>query len=361
MKVVILAGGGGTRLWPLSREQKPKQFTKIIGDETLFEQTVRRFLSEFEAKDIYVCLNKNLVAQAQALAPMIPNENYIIEPEKRDTAPAMGLVAAFLYNKAPDEPFVYAPADHFIGDEQKFLRCLKAAEKMILETGKMLDIAVWPTFPSTVLGYTHIGKRIAEADDIEIFEFLGHAEKPQFEIAKEYLKQGDYLWHANYYMWTPRKILEAFEKHSSKHHALLKGITASYQEKRIENIDNLFSQMEKISFDYAITEKIEPDEVLIIKGDFDWSDVGAFDVLYEAQKANVDENDNVVFGNMIAEDTTDCLVYGKQDKIVATVGLSDLVIVDTDDVLLICPKGKAQEVKKIVEKLKDKPNTIKFL
>lgn len=361
MKVVILAGGGGTRLWPLSREKKPKQFTKIIGEETLFEQTVKRFLLSFEPKDIYVCLNKNLVEQAQTLAPIISKENYIIEPEKRDTAPAMGLVAAFLFAKFPDEPFVYAPSDHFIGDEDKFIRCLKIAEKTILETGKMLDIAVWPTFPSTVLGYTHIGERMNEVDGIETFQFLGHAEKPQFEIAKKYLQQGDYLWHANYYMWTPRKILEAFKKHSPEHYKVLTDIIKCYRSNNAFKIDELFAMMEKISFDYAITEKIEPENVLIIKGDFDWSDVGAFDVLYEAQKAAVDENNNVVFGKMVSKDSTDCLVYGKPDKIIATVGLSDLVIVDTDDVLLICPKGKAQDVKEIVAELKEKPSTIKFL
>ncbi len=352
MKVVILAGGGGTRLWPLSREKKPKQFTRIIGAETLFEQTVKRFLLNFSPQDIYVCLNKDLVEQAQNLAPIIPKENYIIEPEKRDTAPAMGLVAAHLFRLDPDEPFVYAPADHFIGDEQKFIRCLKIAEKMIKETGKMLDIAVWPTFPSTVLGYTHIGERLSESDGIETFKFLGHAEKPAFEIAKNYLKAGDYLWHANYYMWTPRKILEAFGEHSPQHYECLSGVIEALEQNDSNSLNKHFSAMEKISFDYVITEKINPENVLIIKGDFDWSDVGAFDVLYEAQKAAVDENNNVVFGEMVAEDSRDCLVYGNQDKIIALLGLSDLVVVDTDDVLLICPKGKSQDVKKIVAKIK---------
>jgi len=347
MKIIILAGGGGTRLWPLSREKKPKQFCQIVGEKTMFEQTVERFLQDFDIKDIYVCLNKDLAQTAQSLMPSILQENYIIEPEKRDTAPAMGLIAAKLYLDFPDEPIAYIPSDHSITDVDKFIRMIKRADELIWQTGKMFDIAIHPTFPSTVLGYTRIGKKTElSSNGIQIFEFKGHTEKPEFEIAKQYLEDGDCLWHANYYMWTPRKILEAFKDYSPGHYVYLEQIVEALGAQDSEKANWAFSQMEKTSFDYAITEKISPENVLIIKGDFGWSDVGAFDVLYEAQKSKGDKNGNVVKGNYISKDSANNLIYGKANKLIAGIEIEDLIIIDTDDVLLVCPKSKAQKVKK---------------
>lgn len=354
MKIVILAGGGGTRLWPLSRENQPKQFSRIIGEKTLYEMTIDRFRGNFDMSDIYVCLNENILPLAKKLTPEILENNYIVEPEKRDTAAAMGYVAAKLYIDFPDEPIAFIPSDHYIGDIKRFVKMIKRADQLIKEKGVMMDIAVTPNFPSTVLGYTQIGEPVDISTDIDIYEFKGHTEKPNFEIAKQYLESGNYLWHANYYMWTPRRILAAFREYSPGHFLYLEQIVEALKQNDQSKVSWAFTKMEKISFDYAITEKMNPRNVLIIKADFGWSDVGAFDVLYDAQKNKVDENDNLIFANHIHEDTSDCLVYGKESKVIATIGLSDLVIVDTDDVLLICPKGKAQEVKKIVERLKEK-------
>ncbi len=360
MKLVILAGGGGTRLWPLSRESKPKQFSKIIGDKTLFETTLERFREDFSDNDIFICLNQALLPLARALAPQIPEKNYIIEPERRDTAAAMGLIAAKLFVDWPDEPVAFIPSDHFIADKKRFLKILKKAEELIRATGKMLDIAIKPTFPSTVLGYTKVGKLHEATNGVDVYEFLGHTEKPNFEVAKKYMEDENYLWHANYYMWTPRKVLEAFEKYSPNHHRPLREITQKFIENKQEDISELFKTLEKISFDYAVTEKIDPTQVLIIKGDFGWSDVGAFDVLYEAQKARGDSEQNVVAGAWTGVDTTNCLIYGNNDKIIATVGLDDVVVVDTPDALLICKKSKAQDIKKIVEQIRQ-INNIKHL
>ena len=346
-----MAGGGGTRLWPLSRESKPKQFCKITGDETLFEETVGRFLKYYPPTDIFVCLNEKLAPQAKELVPIIPAENYIIEPEKRDTAPAMGLAAVKLLKNFPDEPIAFIPSDHYIADRQKFMKIIQHSEIIIRQTGKMLDIGVMPQFPSTVLGYTKIGEPSDRSNGIDIFEFLGHTEKPDFETAKKYIESGEYLWHASYYMWTPRKIIEAFEKYSPAHHSSLMKI---FNAQNAEEERAAFSEMTKIAFDYAVTEKISPSDVLIIKADFGWSDVGAFDVLYEAQKRQSDESGNVVFADWEGADTSNCLIYGETGKKIATIGVDDLAIIDTSDALLVCRKSKAQEVKKIVEKLKNK-------
>ncbi|MBT5503475.1 mannose-1-phosphate guanylyltransferase [Candidatus Falkowbacteria bacterium] len=360
MKIVILAGGGGTRLWPLSRQNKPKQFSRLVGDKTLYETTIDRFRNDFDVNDIYVCLNDKLLSQAKSLVPDIPEQNYIIEPEKRDTAAAMGFVAAKLSIEFPDEPIAFIPSDHYISYTTKFIRMIKRADQLIRDTGKMLDIAVWPTFPSTVLGYTRIGKKVEANNGIEVYEFKGHVEKPEFEVAKEYLAAGDYLWHANYYMWTPRKILQAFEKYCPGHYLYLEQMVEAFKQNDLGKVNLAFSQMEKTSFDYAITEKIDVKDVLIIKGDFGWSDVGAFDVLHESQKSKSDKNGNVINGNYISQDSANCLIYSKSDKLIVGIEIEDLVVVDTEDVLMICPKGKAQKVKKVVEKLKEN-NMNKYL
>lgn len=354
MKIIIMAGGGGTRLWPLSREACPKQFSKILGDKTMYEQTVARFSGTFAPEDIYVCLSESLLELAKALPVKILDSNYIIEPARRDTAPAMGLVAAYLFEKFSDEPIAFVPADHFIGNKSEFLKIILKADEIIRKTGKMVDIAIQPTFPSTVLGYTKLGKKIESTDGMELYEFLGHKEKPNFETAKQYLESGEYLWHASYYMWTPRKILEAFGRYSSQNYQHLKIIIEGLKTREETTVEREFMAMEKTSFDYAVTEKIDPKDVLIFKGTFGWSDVGAFDVLYEAQKAGTDAEDNQIRGKVVALDTAGCYICGEKDKLIATLGLSDMVIIDTKDALLICPRGKAQEIRKVVEKIKEK-------
>ena len=220
----------------------------------------------------------------------------------------------------------------------------------------MLDLAVAPTFPSTVLGYTKIGKKISDSG-IEVYEFLGHTEKPDFKTAKKYVESGDHLWHANYYMWTPRKFLEAFEKHSPAHFLQLKRIVDAYQHDDFDKIKNAFNEMEKISFDYAVTEKIDPSEVLILRADFGWNDVGAFDVLYDAGKAKSDEQGNLVDADFISRGASGNLIIAPKGKLVAAVGIEELVVVDTKDALLVCLKSKAQEVKKIVEELNNQGKT----
>lgn len=349
MKIILLAGGTGTRLWPLSRNSHPKQFTQLLGDQTLFQQTYARVAEEYDVNDIYVSTNNSFVERVKKEIPQIPDDHFIIEPEKRDTAPAMGYVAAILFRECPDEPIAFIPSDHIIKDTDLFLRSLQVADKTIRETGKMLDIGVVPTFPNTNLGYTHVGERIAEEDGVEIWSFLGHTEKPPAEVAQRYIDLGEYLWHASYYMWTPRKFLEAFQTYQPEMSAHLSAIAETSDKNTREQH---FCAMERISFDYAITERMSPSDVLIIPAPFVWSDVGQWRVVKEHQEEN--SEDNVTKGDTVSIDTEDCLIYSKKDKVVATVGLKGMIIVDTDDALLICPKDRDQDVKKIVELLKER-------
>lgn len=338
MNFVILAGGVGERLWPLGTPENPKQFHALLGEEPLIVQAVRRVQKAggtifFSTSEAYVPLIKKLF-------PEIPKDHHIIEPARRDTGPAMMYVAATLMERAPDAPLAFIPSDHTIADVEKFVKTLQAGEALVGETGKMIDIGVPAKFPSTVLGYTHIGKKMETRDGVDVYEFLGHTEKPDIKTAEKYLASGEYLWHANYYMWTPRKIMEACLAYAPDLYA---GVM------RAADDPAAFANIPKISFDYAITEHMNPNDVQILKGDFGWSDVGAWDVLAsELEKA---PGENVTRGKVTAIDSSGSVIYSTTGRKVGVIGLKDMVVVDTEDGVLVCPKDRAQDVKKLVAEL----------
>ncbi len=354
MKIVILAGGGGSRMWPMSRNSKPKQFCKLISENTMLEETINRF-SGYPQDKIFITTTEELKTGVEAILPNFPKENIIVEPARRDTAPAMAYAALRLKLIGdPEEPMAFIPSDHYIGRIDKFLNSIKEAESVIKETGKLLDISVHPTMPTTTLGYTKIGKRLFEKDGVEFFEFKGHAEKPDYKTAQSYLEEGCYLWHANYYMWTPKLFLGAYKKYAPEMYEKLEKIEQLIKEGKESEIKKIYCEMEKISIDYAITEKMNPEELLIIKGSFDWKDIGAWDTLHENLMTKTDERRNLVKGERLNIDTSGCIIYGQEGKMVATIGIDDLVVIDTKDALLVCPKSRAQDVKKIVEELKER-------
>ncbi|MFA6512028.1 MAG: sugar phosphate nucleotidyltransferase [Patescibacteria group bacterium] len=353
MNIVILAGGGGTRLWPLSRSKRPKQFQRVLGKSSLLELTRERLGTDFPEDSLYYSVTEGTAGFIRETFPQVPEDHILVEPEKRDTGPAMGFVAAILELSTPDEPVAFLPSDHYIADHERFRASLHVGEGLIRETGKLLDIGVEPTWPTTNLGYTHVGKRLEERNGVEIYEFKGHKEKPPKETAEEYIKSGEYLWHGNYYMWTPRKFLEAYEKHAPETARLLREIQQLWKEGKKDAIPEVYAQLEKISIDYAITEKLDTKDVLIIKAPFDWSDVGLWSELKRVQEENSD--DNVVQGvQHISVDTKNTMIYGVDEKkVIATLGVEDLIIVDTGDALLVADKKRDQEIKKIVEKLQE--------
>ncbi len=353
MRIIILAGGGGTRLWPMSRKNKPKQFCKLISEKTILEETLERF-KNWSPEKIYIATTKNLLKQLKETLPNFPEKNIILEPNKRDTAPAMGYAALRLSLDDEDEPIAFIPSDHYIGQIDKFIKSIQKAEEVINETGKLLDISIHPTSPNTALGYTKISKKVLEKDGIEFYQFEGHTEKPDFKTAQKYLEDGSYLWHANYYMWSPKLFLEAYKKYSPKIYADLIKIKKAIEEGNEEEVDKIYNQIEKISIDYAIMEKMSPENVLIIKGDFDWKDIGAWDTLHENLMTKTDEKRNLVRGERLNINTSNSIIYGKEDKLIATIGLEDVVVVDTEDALLICSKSRAQDIKKLIKELEER-------
>ncbi len=354
MRVVILAGGSGSRLWPMSRSDVPKQFCKLTSDKTMLEEALDRFKDYPEDKK-FIATTAQLAGEIKNILPDFPEKNIIIEPSRRDTAPAMGFTAMKLGLQDLNEPIVFIPSDHYIARVDEFLNCIKQAEKVINETGKLLDIAILPTEPNTALGYTKIGGKKEEREEVKFYEFAGHKEKPDFETAKKYVESGEYLWHANYYMWSPKKFLEAYKEYAPEMFKILKDIEKEIQgNNNQDKIAELYSSMERVSIDYAITEKINPSNVLIIKGEFGWKDIGTWDTLHENLLMQADERRNLVKGDRLNIDTSGSIIYGKKGKIIATIGIDDMIVIDTDDALLICPKSRAQDVKKIIQELKER-------
>jgi len=329
----------------------------------LVKETYDRFVKIYGIGRIYFSTTADLIKPLRKIFPNVPADKFIVEPSRRDTGPAMGFAALILFLKEPDEPMVFAPSDHFVGDLNKFLACFKIGEKLIKETSKMIDIGITATFPSTVLGYTKIGKLYKKINGMEVYNFDGHTEKPNSKTASRYLLSGKYLWHGNYYMWTPRLFLEAIGKYAPIVYQGLMDIKDAWQKKNGRAVATtasaslavaeIYSRIEKISFDYAVTEKIDKKRVLIIKGDFCWNDIGAWDVLHEQLKSTSDEKGNILKGKIIHHDTENSLLFSHHKKVMAVIGLNDFVVVDTEDALLVCPKSRAQEVKKLIEKMED--------
>jgi mannose-1-phosphate guanylyltransferase len=354
MKAVILAGGVGSRLWPMSRNSKPKQFQKITGEKTMIQETYER-LSFLRPEDIFIATNKNFFEDIllQQL-PEIPSSNIILEPSLRDTATCIGFAAMKLSLIDPEDVMAIIYADHLVKDADQFIEKLKVAEKLAKEQKTLNIIEVKAKSPNVNLGYVQTGKKIEEINGNEILEFKKFTEKPDLEKAKQFIKSEDYLWNTGMYVWRIDTILEKYKKHLPGTYEKLirmKNAIGTDQEESI--VEKEYASCEKISIDYAIMEKVDPKEVRIIPADFGWSDVGTWESIHDELIKN--PGDNVIQANAVSVDTKGSLIKSDNlNKIIAVIGLENIVVIDTPDALLICPKDRSQDVKKIVNLLEGK-------
>lgn len=340
-------------MWPMSRKSKPKQFQKLIGDQTMFQQTVKRIKKGFPVNDIFVSTGKEYVKLIREQAPEIPKQNIIIEPMMRDNTAAVGYALVYLNKKYPNTLMAAIwGADHIVKNEDTFVRALKAAEKVCQKNRCIVKVDVNPTFPSTQLGYVKIGKPVGEIDEFQIFEFKKHCEKPDLKTAKKFLESWGYLWNTGYFVWPVDFALNLYKKYSPANYQILKKIEKAIGSPSFETVlQKEYSKIEKKSIDYVIFEKLNPKEQLVIPADLGWADVGAWNVLKDQLSQN---GENIESGLHIGIDAKNNLVYGSPKKLIATIGLENMIIVDTEDALLICPKEKAPEVKQIVKNIEEK-------
>ena len=353
---VIMAGGSGTRFWPLSREAMPKQLLRIDGGETLIQQTIARVSPLVPPDRIYIVTNKNHAEQIRFQVPEIRKENYIIEPVAKNTAAAIGLAAIHINHHNPDGVMAVLAADHVIRHKDRFLDTLKDACG-IARSGYLVTIGIKPTRPETGYGYIEAGEKLEvrsqkseteEADAPIAFRVLRFVEKPDIETARGYVEAGSYYWNSGMFVWRAGVILEEIGRQMVTLYKGLKEIESSFGKGTEESVTGeVFPKLESISIDYGVMEK--SDKVAVVPADLGWNDVGSWTALDEI--ANRDANGNVITGNVVDVDSKDSIIYAT-NRLVATLGLKDTVVVDTEDATLVCRKDRAQDVKKIVTELK---------
>jgi mannose-1-phosphate guanylyltransferase / mannose-6-phosphate isomerase len=355
---VIMAGGSGTRFWPLSREKMPKQLLKIGGDDSLILQTVNRVLPLVRVQDVFIvtnhALSESIGQQLTTKFDRVWDENFILEPEAKNTAPALALAALHLERVNPEGVMVVLAADHSIRNTDAFIELLRKAA-VAADRDYLVTLGIKPDRPETGYGYIKAGKALEGArgkghvtGDKGVFTVEAFVEKPNSDTAKKYLEDGHYFWNSGIFVWKVRTLLTEIEKHHPILHRGLVEIKKSIgTEKETEVIKEVFQKLDPISIDYAVMEKT--DRAAVIPADIGWSDVGSWTALDEV--SDRDKSGNVIAGNVIDIDSHDSIIYAEK-RLVATIGLSNIVVVDTPDATLVCSKEKAQDVKKVVDVLK---------
>jgi mannose-1-phosphate guanylyltransferase/mannose-6-phosphate isomerase len=352
MFAVIMAGGSGTRFWPLSREKMPKQLLKIGSADTLIQQTVDRILPLIKREDIFVVTNQAISDEINIqLSAKFGEEwgmNFILEPEAKNTAPALGLAALHLNRIDPDGIMVVFSADHSIRKANVFLSLLRKAGDAAAND-YLVTLGITPDRPETGYGYIKAGESCQEVTgDSGVCRVEAFVEKPNIEVARGYLKEGRYYWNSGIFIWKTSTLLREIEKHAPALHKGLMEIQKSIgTDKESEVITRVFSKLESISIDYAVMEMT--DRAAVIPADIGWSDVGSWTALDDVSER--DASGNVISGNVIDIGSRDSIIYAEK-RLVATIGLKDAVVVDTPDATLVCSKERAQDVKKVVDEIK---------
>lgn len=345
---LIMAGGSGTRFWPRSKTQKPKQYLNIFGESSLLQDTIERFATFTERENIYIVSSATQAKVLEEQTPMLPKQNLIYEPIGRNTLPCIGLAAMYAERENPDGIMVVSPSDHLITNNQLFEETVLAAVKIADEQDGIVTIGITPSYPATGYGYVKTKEDITGSEKIAQFKVERFVEKPDEKTASEYLKQGGFYWNSGLFVFKVSVFLEAVEKFAPELYADLRKIQADFGNPTYEEtLDTVYRAVKGISVDYGIME--HADNIFLVEGNFDWNDLGSWESVYLTDKK--DENGNAGAGEVLLVDTKNSYVYSDKN-LVAVVGLEDVIVVQDGNTTLVCKRDKAEDVKKIVEKLK---------
>jgi mannose-1-phosphate guanylyltransferase len=343
---VILAGGSGTRFWPLSRRRRPKQLLNLLGERTLLEETVTRILPVIPAERIYVFTNELLGAQIIRCLPQLPKNQIVAEPAGRNTAPTIGLAAHEILRRDPEGLMVVLPSDHVIRKPGAFRRVLRAACRWAAVDGRSVTVGLEPTRPDTGYGYVRKGPRVGRVVGQQIFQVERFTEKPPIATARRYLASGRYLWNGGMFIWRASTLLRNLARTRPEMARRLERIARAGGVRATHTLRRIFPRLEKISIDYAVME--EAVDVFVVAADIGWSDVGSWEVVYDLQPK--DGEGNVRPRASLCLDARGNMVISPR-KFVVAVGVRDLVIVETDDALLVAARERSQDVGKAVREL----------
>lgn len=346
--VVIMAGGIGSRFWPMSTSKHPKQFHDVLGiGRSLLQMTVDRYLSICDEKNIFIVTNENYKTLVKEQLPNFLDDQILLEPSRKNTAPCIAYAAYKIHKRNPEAKMIVAPSDHLIMKEQEFQQTIKKALVASETFGQLITIGIKPNRPDTGYGYIQF-----EEGDSDLRKVKTFTEKPSLDIAQRFLDSGDFYWNSGMFIWSSATIVNAFEKYLPEIGKLFEEIKADfYSDLEESSIERIYPLCKNISIDYGIMEKAE--NVSVILADLGWSDLGTWGSLYT--HIEQDDHKNAIVGkNVLTYDANDNMIKVSDDKLVVVQGLNDFIIVENDNTLLICKKRDEQKIKQFVTDIKSK-------
>ena len=349
---VVLAGGSGTRFWPVSRREHPKQLLPLIDDRSLLRTTVDRLKKLFEPEFIRVVTPPHLLENVQDILPELNQNSWIYEPAPRDTAPCIGLAAEHIRREDPDGAMLILPSDHAIADESVYLRTISSAVQVLQQhPAQLITFGITPDRAANGYGYIRRGDLVETRNEIPVHKVKSFTEKPDQERAESYVSSGDYLWNSGMFLWKATEILSRLQDHAPDVYSGLSSFfdTCSDLDDPAQ-AEETFENIPSTSIDFAVME--QADDVIVVESSFDWSDIGSWDALRDALPT--DDRGNLTAGTTVLQDTSDSIVYNTENHhLVATVHVDQLAIIHTDDATLVCPLDEAQNVKNLIRNLKE--------
>jgi mannose-1-phosphate guanylyltransferase len=345
---VILAGGSGTRLWPRSRESMPKQFLDITGERTMLQEAVARIEALIPLERVFVVTNREYLPIVRRQLPALPEPNAIGEIVGRGTAPAIGLAAITLQKLDPDATMVVLTADHLISRREEFRRVLLSAAR-VAESGQLVTLGIHPTHAETGYGYIERGERLGQYEGFDAYRVLRFTEKPDRDMAREFVAAGRFSWNSGMFIWRVDAILREMLRLMPATRAQLEEIGVDLgTERQEETLQRIWPYIEKETIDFGVMERAA--DVVVVPAEIGWNDVGCWSTLLDLLPGDVDGN--IVSGDVCAVDTQRSLIYSS-GRLVATIGLEDMIVVEAGDAILVCPRSRAQDVRQIVDRLKE--------